>query len=446
MRDVRRRIVSGFAANGIGQVLNVIIQLASLPLFLNSWGAPLYGEWLLLSTIPAYLAMSDLSLSTAAANEIGMQMAKGNERRALQAFQTAWCGSVLTSVLVVAAGIMAAACLPITEWLRLSATGHAGAVRILLVLCLQVLVTVQHGVLLAAYRGNLLYARASIISSVRRAAVFAATAAALIVGGDLFCVALASLCATVIVALATLLDLRRRVPWIILGYRNVTKDSIRTLLVPSLSFSLMPIAEALSVQGVLTILGLLLGPTAVVVFSSVRTLTRFVNQLTNMVGSTIWPELSRAIGGGDFELAKTIHRRAGRLAFWWSFFTCATLALVGRIIYDHWTTGKVEFDASLFALLLIVVLVNGLWTSSIVVQFSSNQTQRPAFSYFLSTVMALGLTFVLTPWMGLEGAALGLVLAEILMVLLVVSPSIQLVRDKPRSYFFYVLSPFARHP
>jgi hypothetical protein len=59
--QVTRRLLRGLGANAYGQFVTVIVQLVGVPILLHAWGAQLYGEWLILFAIPAYLAMTDLS-------------------------------------------------------------------------------------------------------------------------------------------------------------------------------------------------------------------------------------------------------------------------------------------------------------------------------------------------------------------------------------------------
>ena len=75
--EVRARVIRNLGANGVSQIVNIIVQLCSVPLFLRFWGVTLYGEWLTLSAIPAYLAMSDLGFASVAANDMTMRVARG---------------------------------------------------------------------------------------------------------------------------------------------------------------------------------------------------------------------------------------------------------------------------------------------------------------------------------------------------------------------------------
>lgn len=78
------RILRCLAATAFGQVITIVIQLVSVPLVLHFWGDRVYGEWLVLSVIPAYFAMSDVGFASIAANQMTILMAKGERQTALE--------------------------------------------------------------------------------------------------------------------------------------------------------------------------------------------------------------------------------------------------------------------------------------------------------------------------------------------------------------------------
>ena len=50
--SVLKRVVNGIGANSFGQVVNLLIQLVSVPVLIASWGFGAYSEWVVLSAIP----------------------------------------------------------------------------------------------------------------------------------------------------------------------------------------------------------------------------------------------------------------------------------------------------------------------------------------------------------------------------------------------------------
>ena len=64
---MRRALFLGTSANLVGKIWIVISQLISIPVLMSSFGKEGFGVWVMLSTLPTYLALSDIGLSAAAA-------------------------------------------------------------------------------------------------------------------------------------------------------------------------------------------------------------------------------------------------------------------------------------------------------------------------------------------------------------------------------------------
>src|SRR3954447_19762835 len=71
------RLTRGTLANILGQVLNTVGQLAQVPVLLSIWGTQIYGEWLALSAMVAYLATLDLGMQTYVVNRMNQCYARG---------------------------------------------------------------------------------------------------------------------------------------------------------------------------------------------------------------------------------------------------------------------------------------------------------------------------------------------------------------------------------
>jgi hypothetical protein len=57
-----------------------------VPVLASRWGLELYGQWLLLATLPQFLSMSDLGFATAAGTRMTMAVARGDRDEALRLF------------------------------------------------------------------------------------------------------------------------------------------------------------------------------------------------------------------------------------------------------------------------------------------------------------------------------------------------------------------------
>src|SRR4051812_26923185 len=120
MTSVRRRLLANFGANSLSRVLNLVIQLVSVPVMLSHWGTRLYGEWILLSTIPSYFAMSDIGFGNVAANDMTILVAGGKQDQALTVFQSVNLLILTISLVFGAAFLGGIWTLPLNKWLRVS--------------------------------------------------------------------------------------------------------------------------------------------------------------------------------------------------------------------------------------------------------------------------------------------------------------------------------------
>ncbi len=149
---VRGRLIRGFGATALGPVVTAIIQLGTVPLLLHAWGAAKYGDWLLLSAVPSYLALSDMGFGTASGSDMTMRVAAGDRDGALRTFQSSW--ALLTSVST-AMLLMASATvwwIPWQRWLKLSSVSSLQAATIMIILGAYVVVGQQNNVAESGYR------------------------------------------------------------------------------------------------------------------------------------------------------------------------------------------------------------------------------------------------------------------------------------------------------
>jgi hypothetical protein len=89
-RDIKRRLILGFVANWVSKLSASVVQLAQVPVFLHFWSVPLYGEWMIVSSIPAYLSFSNIGFGSVAYNEMTISIGAGDRERALRVFQSCW--------------------------------------------------------------------------------------------------------------------------------------------------------------------------------------------------------------------------------------------------------------------------------------------------------------------------------------------------------------------
>ena len=428
-RSLRDRLLHNLGATALAPVATVLVQVGSVPLLLHAWGAARYGDWLLLSAIPSYLTLSDLGFGAASGSDMSMRVAADDREGALRTFQSSWVLVTAVSVVALLLAFLSVWWVPWQRWLKLSSVSSIQAAAILLVLAAYVVVAQQNGVTESGYRCDGHFAAGTFWGTVLRLAEVAATTTVAVLGGSLLAVASTCLIARCLGTIGYALLMRHKSPWIRYGIRHARVETIKQLAAPAFGFMAFPIGYALSLQGFAIVIGALLGPVAVVAFSTLRTLSRLNVQLAGVIKSGLWPELSRAFGEGDVSLARSLHRRACQASIGFSLLGGVLLWISGPFLYQVWIGHRVTFDPTCFHVLLLVTVTNSLWDTSAVIPISTNDHVRIALAFAGTTALSLGIACVLVSRMGIVGAATALVATDLWMTGLVLRTTLSQVQD-----------------
>ena len=422
-------MATAFGVTIFARGVTTLIQFLSVPIFLSHWGVTLYGEWLLLNTIPNYVGMSDVGFGSTAGNEMTMLMAAGKQEEALDVFQSVFG---LTTVVTTTIGALFMAMiwfLPFNRWLKVQTISWHDTSVVILLLALSVLLSMQEILFQAAFRCVAKYSYGTFLKSLVQLGSFVGVALAVLLGGGVVRAAEVFLLTNAVGTLVLYIELRRNVPWIRLGFEHARWATLKRLWWPAISFMAFPVGNALSLQGMLIVIGHVLGPVAVVVFATVRTVSRTAIQVMQLVNNTVWPEMSAAVGAGNFGLARTLHRRSCQISIALGLAVIIPLVLLGPSIWAKWTMHRFPTDRALLDLMLLLVVFSSLWFTSSVALSATNRHQRLAVVYLIATSASLVAAWVLCHYFDLRGAAFALIGGEIFMDLFVLRASLSFLGD-----------------
>jgi O-antigen/teichoic acid export membrane protein len=223
--------------------------------------------------------------------------------------------------------------------------------------------------------------------------------------------------------------LKKRIQWLRLGFSSASLKECRRLLKPAITYMAFPLGNALSMQGFVFVIGMMLNSSAVVVFNTLRTLTRVTSQVMTTIHMSVRPEISFAYGSANFELAKNLHRRAAQWSIYSAVLIFIVLNFIGGYVYQFWLSGKVVFDANLFMWLLISAAVNTVWYTSSAVLMATNTHQGIALAYLFETTISLALAVILINEYNIIGAGMATIFGDIFMTIIVLRHSFKLLQD-----------------
>lgn len=166
-------------------------------------------------------------------------------------------------------------------------------------------------------------------------------------------------------------------------------------------------------QGIRIILAPLAGAAQVAAFSTMRTGANVVVQGLGTITNPMMPELMRFLHKRD-----QARSEAALCSVWLVVLVIMAPGMLvvqalAPYLFMWWTRDKIDFDPLLFAMLSAGVLILACAQPAVAVVRGNNLLRVQMLLSTISAVLVIGLMFVLVPIIGIRGAALALLVAEI---------------------------------
>jgi O-antigen/teichoic acid export membrane protein len=214
--------------------------------------------------------------------------------------------------------------------------------------------------------------------------------------------------------------LRRKVSWLTPGFKKASVWEMRRLLSPAIAVTSLTLSDIIGLQGMILIIGKMISPAAVAVFSATRTLTRVGVLTTTLFNNTFLPEFSAAIATDDsLRKARLIAANMFVVAVV-AVATFVVLGFYGRDIIYLWTHGGIDAPLTVILLLAIAANLRSLWQSGALILLSANRHGTYAPIVLVVSIATMFVAVVLSRTFGITGAAASVVGMETVMLVFVI--------------------------
>lgn len=404
-----RRISAGAGANVVNLVYQIMVTGLTIPILTGVWGVEQYGVWVMLTALPAYLALSDFGFSTAATNDIAMLMARGSVEKAVRVLHSVWALNLIVSaVLMIVLGLIvggAALLLPSTS--PLATYGWT-----ILFLGAYAALNMASRTMLGVFRASGFYASSTLVYDTLQFCEGCISLAVAWFGGGFEGAAAALMIARLINLIVLIVMLRRILPALQLGVGQARLETLKQLLRPAAASMSIPVALALNMQGVALVVGAIVSPTAAAVLSASRTVSRVAVQVISAVNRAMIPELSAASATGDLNAQRQIARINTLMLVFAAFPAAILFGLLGPWAIQLWTSGTIRPTSTVAGLLGLAMLFHCIWFFGANLLSATNSHGRMAIGVFGASVLTALLSVALTRLWGLPGACIAVVVGE----------------------------------
>lgn len=416
---LRARILKGSSALLYEKSVVILSQVLIVPILASSWGTELYGTWLMLVTLPQFLAFSDLGLSVAAGVLLTEKVLSGDADAQRKVYHTALATALALALAILVLGALAIGgwvasgpqptVLPVGEFAQTLATLLAYGCCVLICGTLVVpLKSFGHLHLSVVWLATTLLCEALVV------------AASAVAGFDLVFSATALL-VTRLLAIAALLALsRRKVPDGLFGIRASSRAEFNRQLGPGISAMFMPLGQIGMLQGTVLAIGWAAGPAAAATFSVVRTLSRIGLQLAAIVVRAVWFDYSAAAQSNSVDRAsKLLWLGLGLTIAFCLPYTLGMLVL-GEQVITLWTGGEISPAWSVVAVMAIGICFAGLWNVGFQYLAAINRLKVASLILIVIMLAEVAGAYFLAKWHGTFGGAIAFTTADIVVALVFV--------------------------
>jgi O-antigen/teichoic acid export membrane protein len=405
--SVKKSIFKNGIAAGLQKLIKVAEQLFLIPFFIKYWGAAYYGEWLTLTIIPSFLALSEFGFGSATANTFLIKYASGDKQGAADVSKT---GVRIMTYLILGAILVSSGIIFILYKFNVfekSLIPSSEAVLAVMILLISKIIGFYQQIFEAYFRAARKASISINFNSVISVANIIGGLVVLMYGGRVMEFAIVSLGVSVVVYPIYIMIAEQ-----VLGLKKEVKGNYDATLVKSLvhtgfGYFLSPIWQAIYYQGSTFVIRIVLGPVAVTIFNTVRTLVRSSSQAFAMVITATYPDFQFELSSGN--KAKAIKIFLGTLG---ANIVIAIVFMIGfgifgEYFYNLWTQKALTVPLTVWLAFTASVLFYALWFTFSFIFEALNKPYTYTLASFVCAIIAVGISWVLCLQTGLVGAAIG---------------------------------------
>lgn len=418
--SVSKTLQKNLAATWLSHLVMIIVGMFLMPYTLNVLGDTRYGLWIFINSIACYSALLYMGLAEMVARFVATHHAK-EEWQPLNEVVTAvfyvYLGFATVTLLV--GGGLAWAAPRLHDWAGVPILEIRLVILLLAVIIATGLVScVFGGVLMGMQRFDLVrtYGTASIIAKLALTVIFLEREWGLLTLAWIY------LAVTLIENIGPVFVAYRRLPTLSIHPRNWNQGRLRECF----SFSSFKFLEAIAHELIYTtdsvVIGLILGPEAIVPYYVAFRFTEFISKPVSQIGHISMPQAGALHARGDARgLAALLSRSVG-----WSFVLTSGFFIgamfFGPAVIKAWVGPGYEDSYHLLLILLGGQLVAIPVVAVRSLLFGAGYYKFPAVVYVTEAFINFGLSLVLIQYWGVTGVAVGTLVPVILLEGFVILP------------------------
>lgn len=403
----RRNVVSTYLTTGV----IAVAALVTTPILARELGKEGFGIWVLVGSFALYLELLEFGFGKAAPKFVAEYAARGDDRGVRATIATSfWILAALGSIAAVI-GAVIAALFPSMFGISSELAGAAQILILLVLLDLAISIPSDTfgGVLMGLQRFYLVNATLVTVTILQAIA----WTVVLALGGGLVELGIATVALSLGGQLARFLLARRCVPGTSISPRLIDRAMARRFTGLSVWFFVLDMSRVMVIRLDTVVVGLVVGVPAAGVYAVGQRLTLALEQLVEPLTKSFFPHSSSLSAGEDHEALRRSLVVGTRLSLAIAAPIALALAFLAGPLLHLWLGADFEDAATVVVLLAAAVAIAALTRTGLLMLQGVGQVRVPALITGAEAVLNLVLSIILAHEMGLQGVALGTLIAVV---------------------------------
>ncbi|WP_162893947.1 hypothetical protein, partial [Acinetobacter soli] len=373
----------------LGNGASIFLQLIMVPLLIFSWGGELYGEWIILYTIPGILSLTDLGIISSSNNKIDELCVTGKYLSANKIYFSSLVALFLISVFVILFSVILWMVFErnITSMFHILEVNEIRSILFYLILDSLLIILFNHNT--GLYRSIDSFQNTTNWQTIGRIIPLLIFCFSAVLFKEIIISVLVMLISRLLIVFMMIVDLRKKIYWIKKDWLRTNRKEVKKIFSSSLGFLSLPISNIITLQLTIILIAMLSNPLMVATFSALRTFTRLIPQFVSIVGKSLWSEISKANALSDFVNLKIMFKKTLLYTLTLSFLLLFGYLIFGEWFFKLWTNSKLNFNQEIFFALLIQAVFIGLYTSLEVFILATNNVNLYAQVFFVISLLQI---------------------------------------------------------
>lgn len=418
---MNKKLISNAIINYLSVGSVVIVQLSIVFFYTRYSSIEIYGQWVLLFTIPGYLSIAEFGVSAI----MGTRMTKSKANK----YEKMYSSQFYSSLLVYIMNFMLIT-LVYTAYLfsgydieSISSLDDYELKLSIAYLLLYVLFCWLCNFLEAICRSIDQMSTGSIATSIVRLFEIILPVMSLIKGGGIYDFAFFLLVSRVFLSVVMYVYIVViKVKLNKVKFRKKIFSHAIKLYLRGVSFLTFPIGHALLLQGVTLLIAAAFGPSSVAIFNISRTLSRLLVQSAAAINKAFWPRLTKSAIESNLFMFVKYYRMSLCIVAFYSLIATVFVYQTHELIISYWTDGNAVVNGDVLLLLLICASTTSIWQCNWVSLMSLDRSKYFGYYFLLFAFMTMCLFVVFIKHLSISDLVFYLIVLDI--VLLVISQNL----------------------